>query len=263
MFIRLQFWIIIISTLAFSAEKYDLNEDILRIKRELSSVARQRAEVRKEYNQDKTEYDAYKKQLVERKAQYQADIDSISLLIKKKQAENDSLLSEIVSVKAGIQQQELLQNRFCQIVLQKSKQLLKEISNLPPLATKQIKGSLDYLISEITAQTVDNSEALHRLMQIVHDCKELSSEIDIVEGVSPVKTLPGTVYRLRIGTIFEAVVDAKGEHAFVWTKNGEWQECDSDAGSILEAVQVRGGKKVPVMVNLPFTINSMEDNDEK
>lgn len=263
LFNRLLFWLYIISFSAFSAGMYDLNEDILRIKRELKNVQQQREEVKKERNQDRAEFEAYKKRFAEKKIQFQEDNDSISLLIKEIDEENDSLLSEIVSVKANIEQKELLQDQFRQTVFKKSNQFLDMISKLPPLAAKQIRGSLDYLVSEINAQTVDNSEALHRLMQIIHDYRELSAEIDIVEGISPVKNVPGTVYRLRIGTVFEAIVDAKGENAFIWAESGEWKECDSSALSILEAVEVRGGKKVPVMVDLPFIIRKMEDGNDK
>ncbi|MDO5577257.1 MAG: DUF3450 family protein, partial [Fibrobacter sp.] len=261
--IRLILGILCVFVLAFSAEKYDLNEDILKIKKELSSVDGQRGEVKKEYKQDQADYEEYKKQFAEKKARFQAEIDSIRLLIKNAQAEQDSLLSETGSIKAGIEQQELLQKRFRQTILEKAKLLAVKFSKLPPLAVSQVRGSLDYLISEITAQTVDNTEAFHRLMQIVYDCRELSSEIDIAEEVSPVKGLAGIVHRFRVGTLFEAVVDTKGEHAFVWGDNGEWYQCDSLAGAILEAVWVRGGKKVPVMVDIPFTVKGVEvDNDK-
>lgn len=263
MVIRLMLGILCVFVLAFSAEKYDFNEDILKIKKELSSVDGQRSEVKKEYKQDLADYEAYKKQFAEKKTRVQAEVDSIRLLIKKAQAEQDSLLSETGSVKAGIEQQEILQKRFRQTIFEKAKLLAAKFSKLPPLAVSQVRGSLDYLISEITAQTIDNSEALHRLMQIIHDCKELSSEIDIAEEISPVRGLTGIVHRFRVGTMFEAVVDTKGEHAFVWGESGEWYQCDSIAEQILEAVWVRSGKKVPVMVDIPFMIKSVEvDNDK-
>jgi hypothetical protein len=83
--------------------------------------------------------------------------------------------------------------------------------------------------------------------------KILSREVQVAEGISPVKQISGTVYRLRIGSVFEAVVDSRGEKAFYREEN-EWKpvEDPAAAATLLKAVKIREGKTVPVLVNLPF-----------
>ena len=61
---------------------------------------------------------------------------------------------------------------------------------------------------------------------------------------------------MRIGGVFEAVVNTKGEKSAIWSGgiNGEWIPIDDATVSarILKAVQIREGKTLPVLVELPF-----------
>ena len=114
---------------------------------------------------------------------------------------------------------------------------------------------------EIAAASIDNVEALNRLMQISRDMLSMSREIQSVEGISPVGELKGTVYRMRIGTALEAVVDIRGEHAYIWDRNSGWQATDdpSIVQSILKAVKIREGKTVPSLVRIPFGSGALKE----
>ena len=96
-------------------------------------------------------------------------------------------------------------------------------------------------------------------MQILNKLDEASSGIQISQESSPVADIRGMVYRLRIGTIFEAVVDTKGEKCAVFTGWGDdgaphWKNLDSPdtAMMVLQAVNIREGKSLPAFVNLPL-----------
>ena len=86
----------------------------------------------------------------------------------------------------------------------------------------------------------------------------------------PVADIRGMVYRLRIGTIFEAVVDTKGEKCAVFSGWGDdgaphWKDLDSPvlAQAVLQAVNIREGKSLPAFVNLPLRGRDREAQSEK
>ena len=125
-----------------------------------------------------------------------------------------------------------------------------------PLIRDQYAGPIGYLVGEIEAGSVENTEALYRLFRIVWDLRTVCREIQVVEVTSPVPQMRGTIYRLRMGSVFEAIVDLKGEKAFLWNTpdsgTGRWIALPrEDAASILTAVKIREGKTVPELVHLP------------
>lgn len=251
-------WILTLSLLLLSgfsteAQQGNIDEEIARVKKELTKIESERSKVKKERAKDKTEFASYQSRTAQKITGLKNQIDSTGSQIKALSAIKDSLESSLLKVNTGIKQQELLQKRLRETLLSSCSALLAESQKLPPLASEQVRGSLTYLRSELSAASLDNTEALHRFAQIARDMKTISKEIQVAEGASPVSQIAGTAYRLRIGTVFEAVVDSKGEQAFYCDK-GEWVPLEdvSLSGSLLKAVKIREGKTIPVLVNLPF-----------
>ncbi|NLP01199.1 MAG: DUF3450 domain-containing protein [Fibrobacter sp.] len=247
------FLVLLLSGLEAGAEQGSVDEEIARVKKELAKIESERSKVKKERAKDKAEFDSYQSRTARKISALKGQIDSTENQIKALSSVRDSLESRLLSVNTGMKQQELLQKRLREKLLLSCNDLLAESERLPPLASEQVRGSIIYLRSEITSGSIDNTEALHRFVRIAHDMKILSREVQVAEGISPVKQISGTVYRLRVGCVFEAVVDSRGEKAFYREEN-EWKPVEDPAvaASLLKAVKIREGKTVPVLVNLPF-----------
>ena len=120
-------------------------------------------------------------------------------------------------------------------------------------------SGLSLLMNDMTIKSIDVVEGCTRLVQILGKLDEAGSGIQISQESSPVADIRGMVYRLRIGTIFEAVVDTKGEKCAVFSGWGDdgaphWKDLDSPvlAQAVLQAVNIREGKSLPAFVNLPL-----------
>ena len=248
-----------------AAEMYDLDAEIARVKKELGKVEGERIKVKKEFLKDRSEFASYQERASKRNLSLKTGTDSLRLQIRAASVLNDSLQSELMSINTKIRQQDLNQKRLRETILDVCCGLQKEADSLPPLASEQVRGSLGYLSGEISAASIDNIEALNRLIQISKGIQSMSREVQSVEGLSPVGQLKGTVYRLRIGTVLEAAVDSKGEQAFFWDRAGGWQAAGdpSLAPSLLKAIKIREGKTVPSLVQIPFVQGEPEGTDAK
>ena len=254
--VRIAGWIWLISAVVLNATaQYNVDEEMVRIKKELEKVEAERKAVKSEVAQDKTELAAYRERNARRVAMLKTQIDSLQTQVKAVKTVHDSLDREYSAISVKTRQQELLQKTLRETILKSAHSLMQEAGSVPPIALEQIQGSLGYLISEITAGSIDNTEAFYRLVQIVHDMLSISKEIQVVESTSPIPNIHGTIYRLRIGMVFEAIVDSRGEKAFLWNGTGEWEAVSDPAitASLFKAVRIREGKTVPVLVELPFT----------
>ena len=102
-------------------------------------------------------------------------------------------------------------------------------------------------------------------MQVLKDFEALTGSIQIVQGASPVPEIRGTAYRLRIGCLFEAAVDAEGTKYALWdgtdsTGNQQWNvfKDPENASKVLKAVNIREGKALPAFAQVPFTMKRNE-----
>jgi hypothetical protein len=131
--------------------------------------------------------------------------------------------------------------------------------NLPPMVSSNLVSSIQLIKAELVAKSVSNIEAMNRLVQIANDIEDVNSQIQVVQESSPVPDIRGVVNRLRIGCVYESLVDEKGTKAAVWNgydKNGKplWtliinpKECED----ILKSIQIREGKSLPDFVKIPF-----------
>jgi hypothetical protein len=154
----------------------------------------------------------------------------------------------------------LLQDSFRQGLVQLCRLFIEEARLLPPVTADAKVNALAFLQSELTTKNIDNVEGIQRFFQIVNDLEELTGSIQIASGPSPVPELRGTVYRLRIGTLFEAAVDAQGNNYALWagvdsTGGTVWTTGSENAvaAGILNAINIREGKSLPSLVELPFS----------
>ena len=83
-------------------------------------------------------------------------------------------------------------------------------------------------------------------------------EIQVLQGGSPIPEIPGQVYILRIGNVFEAVIHRDGVMCALWDKSEEtgWKIIDdpSTCKELLSGVRVREGKSIPKLVTIPLKI---------
>jgi hypothetical protein len=265
---------VILCTAGYCAAQNDeLDREIIRLKKEISRVQAQRSDEAKQVKKEQAEFKAYQERIAGRIAAVNRQTDSINTALHQATHRNDSLHARISSVNAQLREQEMLGSRVRTVIAGALKKLQGELPNLPPLIKDQYSGPVSYLITELEAGTVENTEALYRMMRLVQDLRTVSQEIQVVEGASPVPQLQGVVYRLRIGAVFEAIVDQNGRKAFVWDGTGAgsdsvWRAVGSSDGAaaILKAVKIREGKTVPELVELPFpppNPSLQEDGNEK
>lgn len=237
----------------------DLSSEIARMQREIRQVQAQRQDLQREAQNDKLAYEAYKKRALQRRDDVSHATDSVRQLMDNFKIRNDSLAAKLVAVNAAIHQQELQRETFENVLIAAVIKLQSEVYHFPPLISEQYRGSISYLLGELQAQSVESTEAMYRFVRIVQDLRTVLQDIQVVEGASPVPELKGSVYRLRIGGVFEAIIDMPGKNAFLWSGNSDegkphWQKVTEEkvCAAIMKAVKIRDGKTIPELVELPF-----------
>jgi hypothetical protein len=242
-----------------AAQSDELDREIVRLKKEIARVASQRQNEAQQAKEEQKEFLVYKERTASRTTAIRRQTDSLQAGGRLSTSRNDSLRAVLASLQAGIRDQELQVKKIRSVITAAVKKLQGELPSLPPLITEQYAGPVGFLLTELEAGSVENTEALHRLMRLVQDLRTVAQEIQVVEGVSPTPQLHGSVYRLRIGAVFEAVVDQNGSRAYLWTPAGEGSDSlwvpagnSETAGEVLKAVKIREGKTVPELVELPL-----------
>lgn len=242
------------------ADTDDIDVEIGRVRKELASIVAEKRQVSEKAQKDYEEHKTYLKSIRQRFKSVRDGIDSLENLEVTEKKRNDSLAGAIRSEIAKQRQYELLQDSFRKRLAQLCKEFAAQAGRMPPITSSSAVNGLAFLGSELKTKNVDNVEGIQRLFQMVNDMEELTGSIQIASGPSPVPELRGTVYRLRIGTLFEAAVDAQGKNYALWncgdsTGSGPWFiGSDNVTGArILNAVNIREGKSLPGLVELPFS----------
>ncbi len=236
-----------------------LDIEIRRLQRELGQIQAEREKNRKEALSEAKEFSSYRERTSAQKHQITSFTDSIRTQAGSINLKRDSLAAALNSIEVSTRQQELLRNALRDKLLTACDGLLSAVQNLPPMVSLQNSNALQYLKTELQSGNVEPVEALGRLLQIARGVQDQSSDIQVMESSSPLSEIPGTVYRLRVGTFFEAIVDSRGEKVAFWygvDKNGKqvWHVSTNkaEAASVYKAVKVREGKAVPELVELPL-----------
>lgn len=241
-------------------QQQDLTEEIKRLRRELMQVQEERNRTREEIDKDKEDFQNYRKRALERMRDIRQETDSIRQVIQDYSQQRDSLEAVVGGVKSRTKHYELLQDAFRRELIGACDTVEIYARELPPAGTEKVMSAIGLLRNELNTKTVDNIESVTRLFQIIRDMHEQGASIQIVQGTSPVPDIRGTTYRLRLGAYFEAVVNTAGTRAALWTGyddegNPQWRSIDdvAVASQILKAVNVREGKSLPALVQLPLS----------
>lgn len=254
--------IFIFSFTLFSDDEIDIDNEIIRVKKELKQAKKERKKVLVAAKQDKKEFEEYKKRTLARFRVLAAETDSIRRqvgIFNKKSAGLGSILSQLDAQK---REYDLRQKHLQGQLVSLCDNAVAFAKTTPPLLSKKACDGIDFLKSELAVGSIDNSEGAERLVKILNDLDLQCMNVEIAQGASPIPQIQGNVYRLRIGGVFEAAVDTKGSKCAVWSAGGQWLFIDAAAVSseILEAVMIREGKALPAFVKLPFSLEKEEGN---
>jgi hypothetical protein len=249
-----------VPSLSGAQEETDVAAEIKRIRKELLNVQEERSRVAEEKKKDMEDFEDYRKRTRKRMRQVRAETDSVKQQIEELRMKRDSLAALVNSERARKRQYELLQDAFRQALIDGCDRMLVVAEDYPPLVSSKCVSSLNLLRNELDTKAIDNIEGINRLVQVGQDMEEMSAGMQIVQGSSPVSEIRGTTFRIRIGTFFDAVVDAKGLRCAFWTgydDNGgaRWRVVSEPtvASQVLNAVNIREGKALPALVRLPIT----------
>lgn len=247
--------------------EYDIDKEIISLRKELSTIASQRKTLKEEVLEDEKEFTSYVERTKKRMDMLRSEVDSIKKAIEVQGIVNDSLRAVIDAFQNGKRQADLQQGAFREKCVVVCDEFLKPVRMLPPMLRKPFDASLSLLRSELISKSVENSEALQRLNQILRDIDDATTAVQFVQGVSPVPEIRGTAYRIRIGMLFEAAVNMDGTSYAVWngydSAGKELWNIGNDrdlAGQLLKCVNVREARALPDFVQLPVSgIGSQEE----
>ncbi len=263
-FLRLfQIALVIIPILVVAADQQttDLDAEINRIRRELSQVQAERQRNRQEAEKDKQDLAYYSERTATRFSEVKKETDSIKQEISRYSSRSDSLAAQITLAQAQRRQAELSQDFLRQHLVRSCDTVTSYATYLPPMVRGEILSSIALLRSELTVKSIDNTESANRLYQIMSQMEDAVGSIQVVQEVSTLPDIRGTVYHIRYGGLFEGVVDVKGERCAVWsgyTTDGTplWKTSPDRAVAVemLRAAEVREGKTLPGFVKLPLAL---------
>ena len=234
--------------------QFDYDAEIKRKKAELKRVEKQLAEVKEATRQDAAEFEAYKARTKERAQGIIKQTAEIQKSTGEFRKRYDRLGAIIGGHRRSVKGYEARQKNFTARLIQHCDRLIATARGLSPMLSDKAVAALDYLKSELTGGSTDNIEGLHRLVRIARQMDAQLMDVQVSQGSSPVPAITGTCHRIRVGGVFEAVV--KGESAAVWDfDTGKWRLLNNPATArqIMNAVEVRSGKKKPALVSLPLT----------
>jgi hypothetical protein len=166
--------------------------------------------------------------------------------------------SQINGIKSQQREYDIYQDKVRAKLEQLCDTLLQVAEALSPLLSTKQGTTIKFLKSEIHAATSDNLESMNRVFSILTELENRLMDIEVDQGSSPLPNITGVIYRLRIGGVFESIVDENGTQAALWNFQDRKWELVADkniAASIRKAVSIRTGKSVPELVNLPFAEN--------
>lgn len=249
--------------LASAAENsFNLDSEIARLRKEISRTQNERKQIQLSLTKDLQESTAYRSRTDVRFIQMRKQMDSISLETNVLAKKRDSLDALIRITQSERTQIELGQDRIRTMLLNECAKVAIQVQTFPPLIAHHLSSSLELLMADISTKSVDNNESMTRLLQILDRMEDATASIQISQENSPVSDIRGMVYRVRFGTVFEGVVDVKGEKAAVWNGYNSdrapiWNMRESSAANaLLKAAEIREGKALPGFIMIPFMIDS-------
>jgi hypothetical protein len=235
------------------------DEEIARARKELGQVQLDCGRVAQESDKDRKDFEAYRARTAQRYAEEKQQLDALKTETDAQTVANNALAAKLGALQQARREIELSQDEFRKRLVALCGTVQPFVKKLPPLAIASQQSSLSLLANDLSTKSVDIVEGCTRLVQILGRLDDAGAAIQIAQESSPFADIPGLVYRLRIGAVFEAVVDLKGERCALfdgWNADGapRWRVPREGgvAGALLMAVNIREGKALPAFVNLPL-----------
>jgi chromosome segregation ATPase len=244
----------IAASLAFAQS--DKENEIKRARKELMQLQTERQKNKMERIKDLNEFQDYVKRTTERLAAVKNETATINRQITVQRRKTDSLAALINNANAQVKQAEMCQDAMREKLAVSCDQIIATLQSIPPMVRQNLIASASLLKNELRNKSIDNMEALNRMQQIMVRAEEVTGSIQVSQESSPIAEIRGTVYRLRIGAFFEAVVNLKGEECAVWygSAGPEWKMIKDPAiaSEVLKAANIREGKSLPAFVKIPL-----------
>ena len=249
----------LLSAGSFAQSPPSIDEDIARLHKEFAKTQVDCRRAADDIKKDKKDFEAYRSRTAERLDRSRMQLDTLRQQIAQQQRGSDELAAQIDAVQSKTREIDLAQEEFRKRLIDACVRPEPSVKSLPPLGMSPALSALALLSSELSAKTIDIVEGCSRLVQLCNRLEEATSTIQVAQENSPVPDIRGTVYRLRIGSFFEAVVDVKGERCALfdgWDKDGapRWNLMadPQTAQALLQAVNIREGRSLPAFVNIPL-----------
>lgn len=259
---------ILCSTVSFTfAQSGDIESEIKRARKDLMRLQSERKKNRFDMKQDKEEFEAYTKRTAERWTAVKKETASITKQIAVHENRNDSLAALVNSANSQIRQYDISQEAMRKKLVVSCDKIAENVKKLPPMARQNLVASTALLKNELRNRSIANVEAVNRLQQIMSRAEDVNGSIEVSQESSPIAEIRGTVYRLRIGAFFEAVVNLKGDECAVWyasDSSSGWKTIKdpSIASAIFKAANIREGKTMPAFVTLPLVDAAGKGGDQ-
>jgi hypothetical protein len=241
------------------AQQGDKDSEIKRARKELMQLQTERQKNKLEMAKDRKDFEEYTKRTAERLAAVKNETASITKEIAVQQRRNDSLAALINYATSQEKQAEMSQNAMQEKLAGSCDRIIANLQNIPPMVRQNLIASAALLKNELRNKSIDNVEAFNRMQQIMVRSEEVTGSIQVSQESSPITEIRGTVYRLRIGAFFEAVVNLKGDACAVWYGDSTgWKTIKNPgiAAEILKAANIREGKSLPAFVKLPLVADA-------
>ncbi len=241
----------------FSQEEVELENQLRRAKKDLEQLEKERKKIQEATQEDYKQFKEYQQRARKKFKALKQKNDSLNQIASGLRSKNGQLGSRINSIKSSQREYDIYQQRVKQKLEKLCDTLLQVTEALSPLLSEKNSASIKFLKSEIQASTSDNIESMNRLFSILTELDNKLMSIEVEQGTSPLPNITGVVYRLRIGGIFESLVNEKGTQAALWDfKEQKWEMVDDKdtVTRIRKAVSIRIGKSVPELVPLPLTL---------
>jgi hypothetical protein len=258
----------VINEMILTAEPYNAQNEITSLKKELVQARLERQKVKEDVDRDKAEFESYTRYNAARKTSIISETDSIKRLITAIEKRKDSLSAIKSSLSDKAREYELMQNSLRDHLVNSCKGILGIAKRTPPAVSRQLTGAISFLMNDLKTGIVDNIEGIGRFFQTIKNMDDAAAAIQTgQETLAPVQ-MRGNALMLRIGTIFEAVVDEDGKTGAIWTGNDStgkpvWNMINdaNTVKTIYKAVNMRESKAFPEFVILPY--NTLEQKSDK
>lgn len=244
-------------TKTFSQQNID--SEIIRLRKELSRQQVESQRLLADIEKEKKDFQNYKNNNNQRVKNLLLEMDSLKSDISKFRNKNDSLQFTLATIRTNTQQLIKVDDVNRKNLIMACNLIDSFINSLPPFLHQSLSASTSLLKSDLESKSVENIEGANRLFTLLSHIDEAAGNVQVSQEASPSPDLRGSVYRIRIGTFFEAAVDEKGEQAIVflgYTNDGapQWSKVNREtAAAIHTIVFIREGKTLPAFVRLPLS----------